>query len=124
VTPTVEGIRWNISSVVSVTDGDTLRAIRSRLLDVDGRKFWVTDAEEKGVPVRLTWLDTPERGETGWGAARTDLLAWIDSHRKLGLEVIIYGSAGWDRVLGDVRCGDESASQWMMQERGWLPFTG
>lgn len=124
MTDTVIGVRWLISSVVSITDGDTVRVIRSRIVDVDGRRFYVTDVDPHGVPIRLTWLDTPERGQLGWGTARADLITWIDEHRAIGLEVICYGSAGWDRVLGDVRSAGESASQWMMQERGWLPYTG
>lgn len=123
MTDTVEGQRWSISSVVSVTDGDTLRVVRSRLIDIDGRRFYVADADPRGVAIRLTWLDTPERGELGWGAARDDLRGWVAAHSG-AMYVVCYGSGGWDRMLGDVRSGDESASQWMMQERGWLPYTG
>lgn len=124
MTDTVNGVRWEIFRVVSVTDGDTLRALRSRVVDMDGKRWRLSDAEEKGIAIRLSWLDTPERGEVGWSAARTDLQTWITAH-LVGLQVVIFGSAGWDRLLGDVQSLDgESASQWMMSERGWLPFTG
>lgn len=123
MTDTVNGIRWNIVNVVSVTDGDTLRAIRTRVVDVDGKLFQVTDAAAKGVPIRLTWLDTPERGEVGWGDARLDLTSWVAAHSGQ-MVVVIYGDAGWGRMLGDIQSiNGESVSQWMLQ-RGWLPFTG
>jgi endonuclease YncB( thermonuclease family) len=121
----VSGTEWDVESVASVTDGDTVRLIRSRAVEIDGRAFWLTDREAKGVPIRLAWVDTPERGQPGRNEARLDLESWIDRHAGTQgpLRVVCYESAGWDRLLGDLIDADgNSASQWLMTERGWPPY--
>lgn len=124
----VIGAEWDVEAVVSVTDGDTLRLIRSRVLELDGRRYRLTDEDADGVPIRLVWVNTPERGKPGRNEARADLEDWItrygyDENGDGVLRVICYESAGWDRLLGDlIDATGESASQWLMRERGWPPY--
>lgn len=125
--PVSLGTTWHVGQVASVTDGDTFRVVRWRNLDLDGRFYVLSDADtEEGVPIRLTWVDTPERGnKPGWTKARADLDEWISvrEHAGIALSVICYASGGWDRIMGDLRdANGESASQWLMKERGWPPF--
>jgi endonuclease YncB( thermonuclease family) len=124
-----DGITWDVVRTVSVTDGDTVRVVRRRLINIDGRQYHATDADPKGVPVRLVWVDSPERGKAGWNEARTDLRAWIDMHAFTDepLRVVIYESAGWDRLLGDlIDPHGNSASQYMLTEGnggvGWPAY--
>lgn len=118
------GTEWRVERVARVTDGDTVRLIRSRPIEIDGRRYRIMDDTSEGVPVRLVWVDTPERGDPGWAQARADLTEWIFVHSP-GLRVVCYESAGWDRLLGDLIGADGcSASQWMMTERGWPPYVG
>lgn len=62
----------------------------------------------------------------GYEWARQDLADWISHHPDLA--VIVYpGGGSFDRLLGDLHVtGDvsDTASQWMMRERGWLPWIG
>lgn len=105
---------WNVDTVVSVTDGDTVRLVRSRALELDGRRYRLTDLEPKGISHRLAWVDIPERGTKEWAQAKLDLRHWIDLHGPL--RAIVYGSAGWDRLLVDLVDADgNSASQWLMK---------
>lgn len=119
------GTEWRVESVVSVTDGDTVRLVRSKPVELDGRRYRLTDDEPKGVPIRLVWVDTPERGDhPGWEQARQDLREWIADHvGTRPLRVVCYESAGWDRLLGDLLDADgNSASQWLMTVKGWPPY--
>lgn len=117
---------WRVDAVISVTDGDTVRILRSRELHWDGRDYILTDADDvHGVPHRLVWVDTPERGDhPGWENGRTDLAQWCSRALGLGpITALVYGSAGWDRLLVDLHdANGESCSEWMMQERGWPPY--
>lgn len=128
---TVIGTDWAIDRVVSVTDGDTVRLVRSRSLGIsDGLETFQCDSEPKGVAIRLVNLDTPERGEPGYTEARDDLDAWLSDPAWLAawrtdLRVITYPGGGFDRLLGDIyMAGDigNTASQYMLRERGWLPY--
>lgn len=124
----VLGTTWNVDRVASVTDGDTVRLVRSRIIDFDGRLYRLADADTiKGFPVRLVWVDTPERGDkTGWAKARDDLTGWIDERilADIELTVVCYASGGWDRIMGDLRDAEgNSVSQFLMIEKGWLPYT-
>lgn len=121
----MNGTEWRVDAVARVVDGDTVRLLRSRVAELDGRHYRITDVTPEGkpigVPIRLVWVDTPERGDPGWARARDDLELWIDAHEPL--RVVVYESAGWDRLLGDLI--DEtgaSASQWLMIDRGWPPY--
>jgi len=124
----VEPTEWEVLAVVKVTDGDTLRVTRTRRTSLDGRNYRLTDDEPDGEPIRLAWVDTPERGTPEWRAARADLHRWLDEHAVGGtLRVTCYESAGWDRLLGDLIASDgSSASQWLMTEgnsgAGWPAY--
>lgn len=117
----MNGTEWGVEQVVSVTDGDTLRVIRSRRIQLGDDWFRITDIDSR--PIRLVWVNTPERGQPGFDEATQDLARWLGS--RSGLAVVCYESAGWDRLLGDVIDADgESASQYLMSECGWPPYLG
>lgn len=132
------GTVWDVDQVVSVTDGDTLRVLRSRVAQLGDDWYRIHDVNPQGnrasVPIRLVWVDTPERGDhPGWENARDDLLEWIFDHggnyygddEEHPLRVVCYESAGWDRLLGDLVDADgNSASEWLMAVRGWAPYAG
>lgn len=116
-----EPTTWDVQEVVSVTDGDTLRLIRSRATQLGDDWYRITDIRSK--PIRLVWVDTPERGDhPGYEQAAADLTEWLHT-RSSDLRVVCYASAGWDRLLGDVLDEDgNSASQWLMTVKGWPPY--
>lgn len=119
----IPGTEWN---VVDVTldgrgrprgDGDTVTLIRSRIAPLGDEPFYLRDVTGKAI--RLAWVDTPERGEAGYSQADYDLDEWILARRGR-LRVVCYGSAGWDRLLGDlIDDRGESASQYLMREKHW-----
>lgn len=115
---------WDVITVDRVTDGDTVRMTRSMRIEIDGRHYKIIDDEPKGFPIRLVWIDTPERGQDGYSQARDDLAQWITMSLDRGpLHVYCYESGGWDRIMGDLINSDgQSASQYMMIEKGWLPY--
>lgn len=114
----MNGTTWDVTEVERVTDGDSVRLWRAREIELDGRRYGLSDLDS--VPIRLVWLDTPERGEVGYREARDDVLAWLERKRGAPLTVTCYESAGWDRLLGDVRADDgTSLSAWLMIECGW-----
>lgn len=120
------GTEWTVDRIVRVIDGDSLRIARSRVVDLDGHLYRIADAGPDGVLVRLVWVDTPERGEAGWADAGRHLREWIFDHIGTHpLRVVVYGGAGWDRLLVDLldHTG-ASASQWLMTERGWPAYDG
>jgi endonuclease YncB( thermonuclease family) len=126
---TYPGTEWLVDSIASVTDGDTLRVYRSRIVELGDDWFRIQDVDPitgdpKSVPIRLVWVDTPERGDhPGWEQARRDLVAWVDAHALSDLRVVCYESGGWDRILGDLVDYDgASASIWLMKERGWPAY--
>jgi len=124
------GTEWRVETVVSVTDGDTVRLRRSRVIELDGRTYRITDEDPRGVAVRLTWVDTPERGDAGYKQAHDELANWVRMHADGlgdGLRVVCYESGGWDRLMGDLLDADgNSASQWLMTEgnsgAGWPAY--
>lgn len=120
---TATGTEWSVEEVVRVIDGDTVRLVRQRPIELDGRHYLLADDEPDGVPIRLVWVDAPERGDhPGWETARADLAEWI-SQRLGRMRVVCYESAGWDRLLGNLLGPDGcSASEWLMAERGWPPY--
>lgn len=124
MTSTVNGQEWEVVDVELYKarpkgDGDTVWLLRKRLDYLGDDIFWITDPDHKSH--RLAWVDTPERGEEGYSQADADLDNWIIDSLFLGpLKAIVYGSAGWDRLLVDVlNANGESASQYLMIEKGW-----
>jgi endonuclease YncB( thermonuclease family) len=119
----IDGTEWQVDRVEKVTDGDTLRLIRSRIEHLGDHDFRITDVDS--MPIRLVWVDTPERGDhPGWEQAKEDLEHWIWSRiGSIDVRVVTYESAGWDRMLGDLLDVDgNSASQWLMTVKGWPPY--
>lgn len=126
---------WDVEGVVRVVDGDTVRIIRERVERVDALEQITRDVADPdndgdvdGVSVRLVNLDTPERGEPGYSEAKADLAQWLTDHAAT-MRVRTYGATGgFDRLLGDFYVPGangvdiDTASQWMMRERGWLPY--
>jgi endonuclease YncB( thermonuclease family) len=126
------GTDWRVIEFVKVTDGDTVRLVRERDERVDGEEQITRDVadpngdgRDEGVPVRLITLNTPERGQDGWAQAKADLADWITAHAH-ELMVTTWGeTGGFDRLLGDLWVeGDRSntASQYMLRDRGWSPW--
>lgn len=123
-----EGVQWSVVDVVKVVDGDTVHMVRERLVDLDGRRFMIRDAEP--VSIRLVWIDTPERGDPAWRRARDELVGWVANTLTAPggyLEVVCYESGGWDRIMGDLLDHrGSSASQWLMQNGdgglGWPAY--
>lgn len=114
------GTEWRVDAVPRITDGDSVRLTRSRTIELDGRDYWLSDADPNGVPIRLVWVDTPERGDPAYKIAQGDLAEWVIRLARLPLRVICYESAGWDRLLGDLIDADgNSASQYLIRDRGW-----
>jgi endonuclease YncB( thermonuclease family) len=133
------GRAWTVDRIASITDGDTVRVYRSRVTQLGDDWYRIADANPDGtprsVPLRLAWVDTPERGKPGWADAKADLVQWLAERTLptpadpnfdgIPLTVVCYESAGWDRILADLRDADgNSASQWLMADRGWPPYDG
>lgn len=126
------GAVWRVDAVLRVTDGDTVRVLRSRPIELDGRHYRLADepaTESLGVALRLVWVDTPERGDhPGWETARDDLRRWLaDAYTRGPIVAVCYASGGWDRLMTDLLDVDgASASQWLMTEgnggTGWPPY--
>ena len=96
-----------VTLVVFVADGDTVRVLRK------GRLEWV----------RLLRIDTPERGERGYGEARAALAKLVDGRTVL-LEFEVPGRAARDehhRLLAYLLHGAENVNVEMVR-RGWSPF--
>jgi endonuclease YncB( thermonuclease family) len=125
--PIVTGTRWDVEQVITDRrgrprgDGDTVTLLRSRVTQLGDGRYRILDVDPQAI--RLVWVDTPERGQDGYSQADADLDEWI-GQRWERLTVVCYESAGWDRLLGDLidRTTGESASQWLMVERGWPPY--
>jgi endonuclease YncB( thermonuclease family) len=121
---------WNVDRIVRVIDGDSLRVVRSRMAQLGDDVFHIRDADPfDGVPVRLLWVDTPERGRPGYTAARDDLAEWIADRSTpnayTNIQVVCHYRDSFGRMLADLIDADgNSASQWLMQVRGWPPYGG
>ena len=125
------GTHWKVKQIVRVVDGDTVRMVRERVIDVaDGLQQTITDvdtdddADVDGVSVRLVNLDTPERGDPGYTEAKNDLALWLGNNAGR-LRVITYPGGGFDRILGDIYLDGEignTATQYMLKDRGWEPY--
>lgn len=119
---------WQVDRACRVIDGDSVRVVRSRVTQLGDDWFHVRDADgTNGVPIRLLWVDTPERGQPGYTAARDDLARWIADraipYAHPRITVVCHYRDAFGRILGDlVDDLGESASQWMMRDRGWPAF--
>lgn len=111
------------------TDGDTVRVRRSRVEQVaDGlmARYYDDPAQlRNGLPVRVINLDTPERGDLLWAAARADVLAWLNAAGDR-LMVTTWGTqGGFDRLLGDFWVAgdrDNTLTKHMLIDLDWQPY--
>jgi endonuclease YncB( thermonuclease family) len=79
---TMTGTEWQVDRIDKVTDGDTVRLIRSRIEHMGDHDFRITDVTS--MPIRLVWVDTPEKGDhPGWETARADLTTWIAARGRI-----------------------------------------
>lgn len=110
---------WTVLSVARVIDGDSLILTRTRHVGTaDGLRIDATDTNP--VRVRLVHIDTPERGETGWGQAKADLETWVAAHERGPLTLHDAGRDNFGRILGDLHGMDGcTASLWMAASKGW-----
>lgn len=138
--PAVRGVDWEITRLVKVTDGDTVRALRRRSVYTftgaiaEGigyrRSFEVFDdpmQEPLGVALRLITLNTPERGRPGFFEALADLAYWLGAHVADGcLRCETWPGGGFDRLLADLYCANDRAdtASAHMLRRGWEPYLG
>lgn len=96
------------ATVISITDGDTLRA------DVDG-------ADE---PVRLLEIDTPEvTGDCGAGRATAALARLAPVGSRVWLEADVEGRDRYDRLLRYVWRDDGTMLNRTLVRRGWARAT-
>lgn len=119
---------WQVDRIPRVIDGDSLRVVRSRPMQLGDDWFHVRDLDPfEGLPVRLLWVNTPERGQPGYTEARDDLRAWIQARTLPGaaphLSLVCHYRDAFGRLLADLVDADgQSASQWLMRDRGWAPY--
>lgn len=140
MTATITGHTWDVLDIQRykngrrMGDGDTLRINRATVQTLGNAVYQLIDIDPEHLPCRLAWVNTPEtKDPVGWAAARDDLDWWINWHiveQGHALQVVCFGTAGWDRELVDLRCvaDGDSASQWLMTEgndgAGWPAYTG
>lgn len=130
MTETINGYKWRVLEFKyykngrRVGDGDTFSVIRRTKQLLGDTWKWVEDIEFESI--RLPWVDTPESYELTYYDAARDLTDWINRSLVLGpIDVVCFGSAGWDRELGDlINANGESASQYLIQEKGWPVYEG
>lgn len=123
---TTTGSTWDVVDVALLRngrprgDGDTVNLKRTGLRQLGDDWWQMTDPRHRSF--RLPWVDTPEAGHPGYDTADADLDGWILERLRAGrkLRVVVYESAGWDRLLGDlIDDAGDSASQYLMRECGW-----
>jgi endonuclease YncB( thermonuclease family) len=128
-----DGAAWDVLAVPRYKsgkrygDGDTVRLVRTGVFWLGDKRWRLTDTDPLGEPIRLVWVDTPEKADKkGNAQATADTSGWIERKLALGpLKVVCYDSGGWDRMLGDVISADgESLSAWLLTPRedgggGW-----
>jgi micrococcal nuclease len=89
----------------------------------DGDSFWMR-VEKRRVHIRLCGIDSPERGEPGYGAAAGTLAAMIEGKQvhclEVGLETPCDGrsrSRSRDRVVAQCFIGDKDVAAEMVRLR-------
>jgi endonuclease YncB( thermonuclease family) len=82
---------------------------------IDGDTLHCAD----GTRVRVRGVDTPERGEPGWGAARDELQQRV----TVGAAVVVPRHLSYGRIVGDVWVGGENVG-WAMDRDGWSKPVG
>lgn len=124
------GIDYRIDEVVRRIDGDTVPLFFSRTIKLSHSFVDVQQVDRdtwpRGLPIRLVYVDTPERGEAGYREATAMLHDWLTANGPAGLRIVTYEGAGWDRLLGDIYVdGDRnSTASRAMLEAGWPIWRG
>lgn len=113
--------RWRRVDITSFGDGDTLRAHLTGHPMPFGHRLTITaeTTDPRGDALRLTWIDTPERGKEGYYDAKGDLATWLLDHEPW-LVATTYEIDTFGRYITDVydvRDGS-TASEWMLH-LGW-----
>ncbi len=119
-------------SLARAVDGDTVAAYLTEDRPVGyGLRQRIYSGDENGpaeASIRLPWLNTPEmnRGDVysreQARAAKVQAAAWLRD--SVGLRVVIMGSGGLGRLLGDVQnAAGQSLSQYMLKQ-GWPAWLG
>lgn len=100
---------WRLVRVIKVVDGDTFDAVLRRVLVdeavlvLDARSRLIEHREkEVDARVRVSRVDTPERGEPGYRAAGADLAFWLGRHAGEAVEVRAYVDDTFDRLVSDI----------------------
>lgn len=120
-------IEFDLLSVAHMVDGDTFDALvrANDVGEVDGWKL----SGEKVIRIRLIHLDTPEKKDPGYQQARVDLADWLDTRLFVGgLRVLAQAKKdSFGRYISDVYViadRAQTASDYMVRERGWDVWTG
>lgn len=98
---------WRLVTVTKVVDGDTFDGVLRRdlaetVLDCGRDRFITTRHEEQvSARVRLSRVDTPERGSIGYLEARGDLAGWL-AMVTWPVVVRAYLVDTFDRLVSDV----------------------
>lgn len=66
------------------------------------------------VRVRLSVIDTPEKGQAGWTEATNYTRAWFEKHPDFTLRTEHDKSGGFDRWLGDCSFEGESLNKLLL----------
>jgi endonuclease YncB( thermonuclease family) len=110
---------WSVLEVERVIDGDSLILTRARLVGETDDLF-IYAADKDPVRVRLVHVDTPERGEEGWGLAKQQLETWTAAWED-DLVLHTVGRDNFGRILGDLKNSDgtDSATLHLVRDCGW-----
>lgn len=122
----------DVLSIPYIVDGDTLWAVRHRVIGEHDNQLVVIHDKTGGTKVRLHdgafGLNTPEKSKdpSGWAAARLDVEEWIESAISVGerIQLFDYGNGKRDsfgRLLGDIVADSKSLIAHMRAE-GWPAY--
>lgn len=122
---------WDIVARPTARDGDSVHLLRERVLHEDVDMVLIR-RDPKPVLCRAAWINTPEISgpnvdPVNGPRATQDAQEWFDAAWDLWREdgheltVVQYGFEKYGRPLVDIRSGDQSFSQWMLQQ-GWAPY--
>ncbi len=120
---------YTLTKVLKVVDGDSVNVACEGVIGQLEDDHAELVLRRTLLHCRLVTLDTPERGTLGYVAAREDMEWWFSQHPFMHpfsmIRLETYGRESFGRMLTDFYvAGDRSntLSQWMLRERGWLPW--
>lgn len=127
---------WRLVRLTKVVDGDTFDAVLRRVLvddavlELNARSRLIERREhEVDARVRLSRVDTPERGEAGYRDAAGDLADWLAMVDDV--VVCAYVVDTFDRLVSDVYPAadpGDTLSQYMLADgnrgAGWPAWIG